>query len=47
MKLLLSEEEVEKDQFSWFGPKLMHIRGFMQQVELWIKANEDCAEQAK
>lgn len=36
---LLCEEELEKDQSSWFMPKIIHFRGFMQHLEMWIKAS--------
>ena len=44
---LLSKEEQENDQSSWFEPKLTHNRGFMHYVEMWIKAADDRAKQAE
>lgn len=44
---LLSKEERENDQSSWFEPKLTHNRGFMHYVDTWIKAADDRAKQAE
>lgn len=44
---VLYGEELETDQSSWYEPKLIHVRGFMQPVEMWIKAAEERAKQAK
>ncbi|KAL7868352.1 hypothetical protein SRHO_G00097360 [Serrasalmus rhombeus] len=47
LKQLMHEEEFEKDQSFWYEPNASRICGFMQHVEMWIKAAEERAEQAR
>lgn len=47
LRVLMHEEEFEKDQSSWYEPNASRIRGFMQHVETWVKAAEERTEQAR
>lgn len=47
LKQLMHEEELMKDQSSWYEPNASRMHGFMQHVELWIKAAEGRVEQSR